>query len=88
MGGEWTAKKIFRWVEVLFITDFRRLGGERNYVFWWVMGLFSVLFIQNKKILENGSNCPFSCLDFYIFIIIYKNYFSHLQFGFKEGAVA
>ena len=58
-------KNFFRWVEVLFITDFRRLGGERNYVFLWVVGLFSVLFIQNKKLLENGSNCPFSCLDFY-----------------------
>ena len=68
--GGWTAKKIFRWVEVLLITDFRRLGGERNYVFC---------------LLENGSNCPFSCLDFYIFIIICKNYFSHLQFGFQEG---
>ena len=63
--GVWTAKKIFRWVELLFITDFRRLGGEQNYVFRWVMGLFSVLFIQNKKLLENGSNCPISCLDFY-----------------------
>ena len=51
-GGVGRQKKIVRWVEVLFITDFRRLGGERNYVFRWVVGLFSVLFIQNKKIIR------------------------------------
>ena len=62
MGGR---QNFFRWVEVLFITDFRRLGGEWNNVFRWVVGLFSVVLIQNKKLLENGSNCPFSCLDFY-----------------------
>ena len=58
-GGGVDGKKIFRWVEVLFITDFRRLGGQRNYVFRWVMGLFSVLFIQNKNLLENGQTVPF-----------------------------
>ena len=49
LWGGWMAKKNFQWVEVLFITDFRRLGGERNYVSQWVMGLFSVLFIRNEK---------------------------------------
>ena len=65
LWGGGRQKEFFRLVEVLFITDFRRLGGERNYVFRWVVGLFSVLFIQNKKLLENGSKCPFSCLNFY-----------------------
>ena len=59
MEGGWTAKNFFWWVEVLFITDFRRLGGERNYVFHWVVGLFSVLFMQNKKIIREWIKLSF-----------------------------
>ena len=33
LWGDGRQKKFFWWVEVLFITDFRRLGGERNYVY-------------------------------------------------------
>ena len=30
------------------MTDFQRVEGEQNYVFPWVVGLFSVLFTQNS----------------------------------------
>ena len=30
---------------------------------WWVC--FQYYLYKIKKVLENGSNCPFSCLDFY-----------------------
>ena len=30
---------------------------------WWVC--FQYYLYKIKKLLENGSNCPFSCLDFY-----------------------
>ena len=30
---------------------------------WWVC--FQYYLYKIKELLENGSNCPFSCLDFY-----------------------
>ena len=41
-------QNIFPVVEVLWITNCRRVRGERNYMFYWVVGLFSVLFLQNS----------------------------------------